>query len=332
MTRTARFADRKTKSLVVPIALQGVPFSFNLWTRPLDLGEYGTVQYYWMSSADFRVPRRKRAKDLANFRNCVGHWRQAMASRGLATDPLQVGHLLLATAFRLFAANKSLQKIYRDAHLKFKLTDPESMSLSDEIDKRIQAVVTSKNREEVRKELDCVLGEPRVQHDDMTLISNVFMRILGQGVVWYQEKGDDGFELFLGKLDAWCTKWRKESGQDWHQSLLNKFAYECKVSFYRCYSNSWIDLIPWLRKHRGLDELSERFLRMWHMQNQPQELPDGSVIPDVFGGQVLSLHPLSGFVMKDPAALAVAGKFLASPDYDTVMHNGRVESCQAYWD
>ncbi|MEJ7636878.1 MAG: hypothetical protein WKF75_02530 [Singulisphaera sp.] len=35
-------------------------------------------------------------------------------------------------------------------------------------------------------------------------------------------------------------------------------------------------------------------LRFWHMQNQPAERPDGGWTPDVFRGQVLSLHPCRG--------------------------------------
>src|SRR5262249_28247822 len=110
------------------------------------------------------------------------------------------------------------------------------------------------------------------------------------------------------------------------------FSYECKVSFYRCFANVWVDLIPWLRENRDLDEVSERFLRVWHMQNQPIEQPDGRVIPDVFGGQVLSLHPLSGFFMKDPALCTIAGRFFLSDAYERAMVQGRAEDCAEYWE
>src|SRR5262249_23571423 len=120
---------------------------------------------------------------------------------------------------------------------------------------------------------------------------------------------------------------------------------------YTCYANAWVDIIPCLQKDHGLDPVSERFLRLWHHQNQAIEIPhgrtaggiyypthvrydfflagaDGQVIPkriclptervgpthvpDVFSGQILSLHPLSGFFMKDPALCAVAGAIFAS--------------------
>src|SRR4051794_37791594 len=68
------------------------------------------------------------------------------------------------------------------------------------------------------------------------------------------------------------------------------------------------------------------------MQNQPEERADGSVRADVFGGQVLSLHPLSGFFMLDPALCAVAGKFFASDAYDLTFGQRQGDSCKEYWD
>jgi hypothetical protein len=84
------------------------------------------------------------------------------------------------------------------------------------------------------------------------------------------------------------------------------------------------------RENRVLDEGSKRCLRLWHMQNQPIERPDTGVTPDVFGGQLLSLHPLSGFVMKDPALCATVGRFCLSDAYERVMVEGRAEGSSEY--
>jgi hypothetical protein len=152
--------------------------------------------------------------------------------------------------------------------------------------------------------------------------------ILRHGVGLVQQDEENGLEQFLGMFDAWCQKHRKKGNQGWLRRFLDLFAYECKISFYRCYANVWIDLIPWLREHRDLDAISERFLRFWHMQNQPSVLPGGLVVPDVFCGQVLSLHPLSGFLMKDPALCEVAGRFFVSDGYEQGLAEGSTE----YWD
>ena len=51
---------------------------------------------------------------------------------------------------------------------------------------------------------------------------------------------------------------------------------------------------------------------------------------DVFSGQVLALHPLSGFFMNDPGLMAVAGRFFACDAFDRVMA-GRPGDCPEYW-
>jgi DNA-directed RNA polymerase subunit RPC12/RpoP len=119
-----------------------------------------------------------------------------------------------------------------------------------------------------------------------------------------------------------------------------------------------------------LDPLSARFLGFWHNQNQPIEVFHGQTkggilyptqqgmvvvkdqgrkrarqsitikterigpnhVRDVFSGQVLSLHPLSGFFMKDPALCAIAGRFFTSKTAVRGITPGQVERCGDYWD
>ena len=124
----------------------------------------------------------------------------------------------------------------------------------------------------------------------------------------------------------------QRSSDDSTRTFLNMFAYEAKAAFYLCYANAWIDLIPWLKEQRGLDLVSERFLRFWQYQNQPSTGQDGRIRRDVFSGQVLALHPLSGFFMKDEALCAVAGRFFASSEHDTIMQTGKADDDPTYWD
>jgi hypothetical protein len=322
---------RSPESLDATVALGGQEFRFRLFTRPLTLGRGTRAQYYWMDSAGFRISRGRRAVDPANYRNCVGHWWSAMQSEGLGRDPVQRRHLLLATSFALFSRDNGPQRVYRDAHLACGATEPTARSLPKDVSRRLREVARSRDRHLVRAELESLLGGPAVPAAERAPMEILLDGILRHGEGLIAEQGGEGLYQFLGKLDAWVAKRRKKGGQDWRRRFLDFFAYECKASFYRCYSNTWVDLVPWLRRHRGLDEVSERFLRFWHMQGQAIERPGGEVVPDVFHDQVLSLHPLSGFFMKDPALCAIAGEFFGSDDYDRVMTEGRAEGCGAYW-
>jgi hypothetical protein len=329
MPRTARIP---TESLTATVRLRGQDFDFRLYTRPLQLGPSGTVRYYWMDSSQFRIARGRREFDPANFRNCVGHWWLAMQSMGLGGNSIQVAHLILATSYALVSRGNALQHVYRDAHLAPDSTRPAEQSLPDPVRGRIRAAVQSREAARVRGVLDELLDRAEVPVAEATAMDQTFDLLLHHGVELVRQKGVAGLAELLGRFDAWCAKRRKKGGQGWLRCFLDLFAYECKVSFYRCYANVWVDLIPWLREHRALDEASERFLRLWHMQNQPMELPDRRVLPDVFGGQVLSLHPLSGFFMKDTGLRAIAGRFFLSQAYEQAIVHGHPEDCAEYWD
>jgi hypothetical protein len=318
----------RLESFTASISLADNEFPFSLCTRPLSLGPKVTAHYYWMDSSGFRIAGGRRSAEPVNFRNCLGHWWAVVQAAGLGRDPVQISHLILATSFALVSGGKALQQAYRDAHLAARATAPEEQSLPDDVQARIRAVVRSRDRTRVRQELHELLGRAEPPAGDARALRQTFDGLLLKGIELVGNHGNDGLAEFLARFDAWSAKHRKKGGRDWLRRFLNLFAYECKASFYLTYANAWISLIPWLQRRRGLDEVSERLLRFWHMQNQPIEQPDGRVIPDVFSGQVLGLHPLSGFIMKDPALCAVAGRFFASARYE----EARAGGLPVYWE
>jgi hypothetical protein len=326
-----RPAHRPTESLTATLGLGGHDFTFRLFTRPLQLGPGVPVQYYWMDNAQFRIARKQRGADPANFRNCISHRWAAMQSVGLGGDLAQIQNLLLATSFALVSRSNALQKVYRDAYLVADATNPQDRSLSEPVRDQIREVVRSRDAGRTREALDEWLGWRDVPEDQAILSKLTLDGILQYGVERVRQRGNNGLLEFVGRVDAWFQTRLKKGDQGWLRPFLHRFAYACKVSFYRCYANTWVDLIPWLRRHRGLDLISERFLRFWHMQNQPAEGTDGRVIPDAFRGQVLSLHPLSGFFMMDPALCAIAGQFFGTDAHDRVMVHGQAEACDEYW-
>lgn len=332
MARTPTQRRPAVESLTATVCVGGTPFPFRLHSRPLRLGPDLTVQYYWMDSSRFRITRaRRRSVDPANCRACVGHWWRAMQVSGWAEDADQIRHLLLAATYPLISADKGLQHVYRDAHLAPRATAPEERSLPDDVRSRLQALVRGRDCQAIQAELDHVLGAWTMPPEEEPAVRQAIDGILEHGTGLVRDHGAAGLEQFLGRFDAWAGKTRRTGGQPYRRRLLDGLSYLSKASFYLCYGNAWIDLIPWLRQHRGLDAVSERFLRFWHMQNQPVEWPDGTHAADVFRGQVLSLHPLSGFFMKDPGLCAIAGRFFATDAYDRVFHHRQADT-PAYWD
>ena len=239
--------------------------------------------------------------------------------------------------------------------------------MSDAVRRRIRRAVQSRDRAVIQQELDWVLAWSPPAAEIMPALREACRRWVGTGVSLMCHQGNDGLETFLKLVDYWLARYRKKGGGDHVRQFIDLFTCEAKISFYTCYANAWIDLIPWLCEHRDLDPVSERFLRFWHMQNQPHEIPHGQTaggiyyptqvrydfpiaerggqatthrvvvpterigpthLPDVFRGQVLSLHPLSGFFMRDPGLCEVAGRVFAADNFDASLANDRKE----YWE
>ncbi len=354
------------ESFPATIVLDGQEFTFKVHTRPLPLGDSVTVNYYWLDSRQFRHLRNKAS--AVQFRNTLGHWAAAMRASGWQDDLDQQVHYVMAQCYPLISRCKSLQDVYRDACLAPSVVKSPG-SLSQAVRQHIQEIVGSRDRLRVQAELDRVLGRFEPHARVLPLLQEAFRNWAGKGVHLMRTYGNVGVETFLRATHHALDKYRKRSNR-WVRDFINLFAYESKVSFYLCYANLWVALIPWLRQHRGLDEISERFLRFWHCQNQPVEIPHGrtasgiyyvthgrATMPmkqangkplqrsliwktdhvgpthfrDVFSGQVLSLHPLSAFFMQDPQACAVAGRFFTSEGYHEVTKRGRTEYASEYW-
>jgi hypothetical protein len=274
MSRTATpFTDKLPGSLTATLRLRGHDFAFRLFTRPLRLGDYGTVQYYWMDSSQFRDLRAEAS--AANFRSVIGFWAAAVHEMGLQHDPDQQVHYVLAVCYSLLGRCKGQQHVYRDAYLAPDSVRVGADSLPDDVRQRIRDVVHSRDRFQVQQELDAALGRSEPPAKVMPLLQEACRRWVGKGVALLRRQGKDGLEQFLRETDSWLARYRKRGGHAWVRRFLDLFTYECKAAFYTCYANAWVGLIPWLCAHRGLDQLSERFLRLWHNQNQPIEIPHG---------------------------------------------------------
>ncbi len=195
----------------------------------------------------------------------------------------------------------------------------------------------------------------------LTALQEQFENTVHKGIDAWRRGGSEGLQRYLEDLGASMRRTRRIGGQDQARTFLNMFAYEAKISFNLCYANTWVDLVPWLRQHHDLDDLSARFLRLWHHQEQPVEIAVASSPQDpgpampftettnldraldptpeatpryergVFSGQVLGLHPISGFIMQDPAFLNIAGQFFASEEFFQVDRRGPTDQCPAYW-
>jgi len=291
---------------------------------------------------------------------------------GLGDDWFQHRHFVLATSYALVCRHKGPQDIYRDAFLRPRKIDLSRISVSTEDQERIREMVEGRDRVLLKQALDSVFDAYQPSRGDRLGFEKAFAIWIDKGVNSLRQSGEEGLIDWLGELDGWIRKYRKNSKSGARvRSFLNLFSYQAKTSFYLCYASFWAALIPWLKEHHGLNELSERFLRFWHHQNQPIEIPPDrtasgillpvrggarlqspdengrsalpgvtwsiprigpEVVPDVFSGQVLALHPLTWFLLSDPALCEVAGRYFDSTAPDAIARQDTAELSAEYWE
>jgi len=298
-------------------------FEFPLYARPLQLGQDCAINYYWMDTSTIRRPAKRLepgglAESILAFRYAV------LEVHGMQRDHEELANYVWAKFYPLVASSKTLQDIYLDAFLKSGSTIPEDFEVDDETRLRIRKIAADRDSASVRTELDRLFERFQPEADDKPGFQKACHHWLGNGVQSLLEKGQDGLENHLQEVVGWMARYRRKGGDDRVRHFVNMFSYESKASFNFCYANVWIGIIDWLNKNDGLDIASERFLGFWHNYHADPDSP--------FQGQVLALHPLSGFFMKDPSACWVAGRFFGTDSYADVYERGAVGSSAPYWD
>lgn len=347
------------------LTFQGQEFPFYLERKALDLGSAGNVQFYYMPPSKLR--NQDPLLDVSNFRSCIGLWYAAMRSRGIAEEWDQQCLYVTATCYALINRAKGPQAVCRDAFLFSDAFNIRDITLDDAVRDRITTAIKSQDRSMIKHEFDLALDVPPLSHGDQLGIQQAIQNWEHCGVEALRKEGEEGVISWLEEVDHWIHKYRKRSSSRVRR-FINHFSYQCKVSFYLCFANFWSSLIPWLQEHHGLDDLSAKFLSFWHNQNQPIGIPHGQTrsgivyptfgrartisdengqngerpisweterlgpdhMPDIFSGQVLSLHPLSWILLRDEALRETVGRCIASPKMDTLQSEG-ADNFPEYW-
>lgn len=321
----------------VPVLVNGQTFEFPVCRRPLNVGLDRPIQYYWIDHDLLRETRSNQSTNLCD--RIVEFWREAMIEAGAFQDSAQLEHYLFAKCHRVLSGNRGMQRVFRDAHAGHHTDERDApvgaIELSDEIRGHIRAVVNSRELNALRGEFATVLEWQPLPETDRGLFNRFLDNWIGVGLRKLTENAETGVEEFVETVKHWDRLLGRSGRTDQSiRTFLNRFAYECKCSFFRCYTQVWSRLIAELLQNHQLNETSCRFLRLWHLQNLPTETIDARgrrlIEPDVFFGHVLALHPLSGHFMQDSALLNVAGHFFGTDAWNAVFERNESDRPE-YW-
>ncbi len=324
-------SESRFPTQIIDVRVAGCTFDFELHHRTLSLGETGDIDYYWMDSSQFRRGPRATHSEHRNLNRCIELWWHAAQATGDAVDPSQIRHLLVSNCYRLFGNNKSMQNVYRDAFLASPRS-PTAQRQNDDVEfARQPANAPPLDRNSVAAALGGMLGGNLLTATgiEMQSVRRILDPLVADGISEFQKRGDRRIRDFVEVVETWSRTVRKRGGNPEERLALNHFEYTSKVSFFLCYANAWIHILNRLNE-LGVDDLSRKFMRFWHWQNQPLEHLDNRFEWDVFGGQVLALHPLSGFFMADPNVLAAAGAFLETVSDEEI--DERLHNTEVYWE
>ncbi len=306
----------------VTLDVEGRTFDFQLHQRHLNFGQAGTGEYYWMDSRQFRS-----GKGGPNFQACVDLWWHVVEWYGDTSDPHTEMALVFAECYPLINASRAMQNIYVDAHLHPKA---ERILLADEDVKRLLLIAHSGDPNLARLELDRLFRGPYPPPGEMPAFDEAAEKWIRDGISALQLEGRNGLKHYTKTLLGLIKKYRRRGNSDWKRMFLNKFSYECKVAFYYCYANAWIGILPRLQQRGELDSLGERFMRLWHHQNQA---PEGATEHrGVFSGQIPALHPISAVILTSPQHLEVIGRYIGRPDFSELQASGMYLENKEYRD
>lgn len=340
----------------------GEPVSFVVHKQPQSLGLAGELQYWSMPPSELRALKNDDAEH--NFASILLCRLLVMREQGWQDDPNEKCTVLLASAYREFCDSKSLRQVVRDSFpARGSILRGPPLPLSEQ--DRLAELCATHDRELIRMELDRILGHRPLSRAEEVGFEAAFGQWLGIGLARLEKQGSTGLQTWLQDMRAWMTRYRRNSKTSpLVRKFVDFFGYRAKSAFFLCYASFWRQLIPWLVEHHGLDEHSRRLMSLWHYQNQPVQFqhespiliptqasrslidprtgqsstirwkpqqPRIKVLPDVFSGQVLSLHPLTWRLFSCDRLSEMLGQFLVSPRFREVTEKNKTDRCSEYW-
>ncbi|MGA2498247.1 MAG: hypothetical protein ABSH20_10930 [Tepidisphaeraceae bacterium] len=290
----------------------GTEFKFQLTRELLNIGASKKIVYYSMHGARFR----DRGGGV-NFRPVVDSWWAAMREVG-GPDEYDYQTRVWAEIHQVVSADRSLQDVYADAYLSNSLNREYAVP-EEELARLRQLVETDLGQ--VQPELERLLLQIPPRSEEQTELDAMASKWIDDGMVTLSRHGEGRLRRWVGRIETRIAKLRRRGNAHLKRQFINRFSYEAKAAFHVCYANSWVRLIPWLVEHRDLDPVSERFMRWMHNLNRP-DLPAAEGGRGPLCGQVLSLHPVSRFLVDQTKRatqyMGIIGRWIGHPQYEAI--------------
>ena len=158
-----------------------------------------------------------------------------------------------------------------------------------------------------------MLGPPSYGGELEDLYDEMSEQLLEQGrelITASDTYTEEAVSAVRKQWEEWLTKIGRRHGKEHQKQILDILSYESKAAFHRAYAAIWERLIRVLQRGDGMDQISRRFHRLWHL-NGPQQSEDyPTQHAHTFHGHVLGLHPASAAFMSTRTGKQLLGQWL----------------------
>lgn len=288
----------------------GRGFRFALCRKAERMGAVA-IDHWWMDTATLYGQRNQPAANLdpivdSYWALCRHHGTDAEAS-------VRESYVLAKLLPR--ARSHASRRVFNDAHL-FSRGRATRTARARAIEDLERLLGTGRDDRltprEFKEETAKVLGPPRPDGPVAERYEQFAAELLGESCEALDDGDTGGLELAFRRWDEAMLAWGRRRGFALEKRVLDILSYECRTALHRCYSSAWCELLPRLTERYGLDEASQDFLGLWHLdqiQNPERDFPDRF---HLFHGHVFGLHPAGALLLQTRSGRERVADWLAA--------------------
>jgi hypothetical protein len=116
-------------------------------------------------------------------------------------------------------------------------------------------------------------------------------------------------------LDQWKT-WMgglaRRRGHEEEKQVLDVISYECRTSFFQCYSATWCELIRHLALQEKWSDAEMRLHMFWHLDQREESAQGPEMDFHLFHGHIIGLHPATGLLVQTAAGARLVADWLCN--------------------
>lgn len=283
-------------------------FDFELCRKQFQYGDV-PVDQFWMNHGTLYGQRGSAAR---NQQSIVDYFWLMCRQAGTAGDrEVKNSYMLLNLLPR--ARSNGSRRVFEDAKLS---RSPLGQGSRHKVLANLNERLSTSASEEIelpafRAHTAALLGPPEYSAEVHRRYYEMEQELFGDGPSVF-DNGNEAIGKMLERWHDWMRSLGRRSGNTMEKQILDVFSYECRAALHRAYSAVWTQLLPTLAAYFQLSAESERFHRLWHLEQCDDPGFDRRRF-HLFHGHIFGLHPGLGIFAQTRKGGELIGAALREP-------------------